>query len=154
MNELMRGILAELFAEAYEGASKPYTWFVDNKPNAGILGTLAALTAAEASYKQPSGSSIAAHSEHLRWSLALANAYMRGEQPTPKWADSWTLQTVDEAAWLALQEALKAEFAQFYRALTTLPNDLDAMTLTGAVAALPHAAYHLGAIRQMACRAP
>lgn len=148
--EQVLGVVLELFSEAYEGASKPYTWFVDNRPDAGLFGTLAGISAAKASQAPvPGGSAIAAHTEHLRWSLALANEYRRGGTPTGSWKESWSVREVDEAAWVRLQADLRQE----YEALRAgMPADVDwsqPEVLTGVMALAPHVAYHLGAIRQM-----
>lgn len=97
--ETFRSVLRELFGEAYTGPNQTYTWFIDNKPDSGILGTLSGLSAEDAARKGPTGSTIAAHTEHLRWSLALANAFTRGENPTPSWAESWTITAVDASVW-------------------------------------------------------
>ena len=74
-NEIIQSIIT-LFSEAYAGPPDPSsTWFIDNEPDSGILGIIASVPATAASWssneKQP-GTSIAAHVEHLRWSLANA----------------------------------------------------------------------------------
>jgi hypothetical protein len=57
--EQVLGVVLELFSEAYEGASKPYTWFVDNRPDSGLFETLAGISAAKASQAPiPGGSTI------------------------------------------------------------------------------------------------
>lgn len=149
MTETLRSILLELFSEAYTGPNGSYTWFIDNRPASGILGTLEGLSAGDASRPSPTGSTIAAHAEHLRWSLALTNAYVRGENPTPSWAESWTVTTVDAAAWGELRTDLRREYEAVLAALGRQEDVSDRQTLTGILALTPHAAYHLGAVRQM-----
>lgn len=143
-----------LLTEAYAGPPDPRaTWFIDNEPDAGILGIIAGVSAAEASTSvdgsgQP-GSTIVSHAEHLRWSLAMANAALRGEIYQGKWKESWQLVQADSAGWDRLRAALRSEFetlAQGLMAQTDLP-EVD--YLNGVLALLPHAAYHLGNIRQM-----
>lgn len=142
-----------LLTEAYAGPPDPSsTWFIDNEPDSGILGIVANVSAAEASESvdgsgQP-GTTIAANVEHLRWSLSMMNAAIRGETFEGKWKESWLLLEVDDAGWDTLRDNLRAEFEMLCRGLqaqTDLPDDY----LTGTLALLPHAAYHLGTIRQM-----
>ena len=149
MLDLFRTSLLELLSEAYSGPNHAYTWFISNEPGSGLLGTLENVSAEDASSRQPSGTTIAAHAEHLRWSLAHANAFARGEVPTGTWAESWSVHAVDEAAWQTLRAELKREFETLYTALQKQEDFSDPQTLTGIMALAPHAAYHLGAIRQM-----
>ena len=149
MTETLRNVLLELFTEAYTGPNGPHTWFVDNKPGSGLFGTLDGVSAGDASRPSPTGSSIAAHAEHLRWSLALTNAYIRGENPTPSWAESWTVRTVDAEVWQKLQADLRGEYEEVLAALGRQEDLSDPQMLTGILALTPHAAYHLGAVRQL-----
>ena len=142
-------IVAELFSEAYTGPNHAYTWFISSEPGSGILGTLEHVGAEEASRPQPRGSSIAAHAEHLRWSLATANAFTRGETPQLNWSESWSVQVVDANAWNKLRAELKSEYEALHRAIQSHPELSDEQLLTAMLAFTPHAAYHLGAIRQM-----
>jgi hypothetical protein len=73
----------ELLTEAYEGPPNPSsTWFIDNEPDSGILDLLANVSAEEASTSVDGsgemGSTIVSHAEHLRWSLEMMNAAIRG----------------------------------------------------------------------------
>ena len=145
--------IVHLLTEAYAGPPDPSsTWFIDNEPDSGILGIIANVSAAEASKSVDSsgesGTTIAANVEHLRWSLSMMNAAIRGETFEGKWDESWRLITVDDDRWDALRDELRAEFetlCQGLQAQVTLPEEY----LTGTLALLPHAAYHLGTIRQM-----
>jgi hypothetical protein len=145
--------LAMLLTEAYAGPPDPSsTWFIDNEPDAGILGLIAHVSAAQASrpVNGPAdpGSTIAAHIEHLRWSLAQTNASLRGEEPPWKWKESWHLIEADPAEWDRLRTDLQTEFEMLLQELPRLP-ELSGELLSGILALLPHAAYHLGTIRQM-----
>ena len=140
----------ELFDEAYNGPPDPKsTWFTDNAPNAALLGTLDGLDAEHASLLQASGQSLASHAEHLRWSLVLAQAYFRGEQPRPDWEESWRVQSVTQAQWETLRGDLKREYEAVRSAIAAVSDWSNPFFLKGTLALLPHAAYHLGAIRQM-----
>ena len=140
-----------LFSEAYEGpADASATWFIDNEPNSGIFGLIAKVSAVEASWSTENndpGTTIAAHVEHLRWSLANANRAMEGSQYQGNWKESWNTLQADETKWEQLRNELRAEFERVLMNLkkqTELPGDY----LTGVMALIPHAAYHLGTIRQ------
>src|SRR4029453_7424700 len=90
--------------EAFEGGQGSWTYFIDNRPNTGMLGTIDALTAAQAS--QPSGagdSTVAAHLHHVCFSLEEAAAFIRGDHSPRDWSESWKVKTVDDAAWAALR---------------------------------------------------
>jgi hypothetical protein len=145
-----------LLTEAYAGPPDPHqTWFIDNEPDSGILGLLAKISAAQASHSVDGsslpGSSIAANTEHLRWSLANANRALRGEPYQGNWHESWHLQTVDEAQWQQIRQALYTEFEDLRDGLkqqAELPGDY----LLGVLAMVPHAAFHLGVMRQMLAR--
>lgn len=142
-----------LLAEAYAGPPDPSgTWFVDNEPNCGVLGVLAGVSAVEASTSVDGsgsrGSTIAANAEHLRWSLANMNATLRGRPWNPDWDESWDLVTADEEKWNRLRQDLRAEYEALVEGIgqqVELPGEY----LNGGIALVPHAALHLGIIRQM-----
>jgi len=142
-----------LLTEAYAGPPNPReTWFIDNEPDAGILGLLATVTAAEASRSvdgsgQP-GTTIAAHVDHLRWSVANANNAMRGEAYNPNWGESWELTNADESRWDSLRRGLRQEYETLSELLKQ-QQDLPGPYLNGVLALIAHAAFHLGLIRQM-----
>lgn len=105
-------------------------------PDSGVLGIIASVTAAEASSSVDgsgeSGTTIAANVEHLRWSLAMMNAAIRGEPFEGKWKESWLLLAVDDASWDALQDKLCAEseiLLQGLQAQTDLPEQYLTRTL-------------------------
>jgi hypothetical protein len=145
-----------LFSEAYLGpADVSSTWFIDNEPDSGIVGMIAQVTAKEASWStnrsQP-GTTIAAHIEHLRWSLANANAALHGKPYLGSWSESWNTLDADEAMWDRLRHDLKKEFELLLENLQE-QDELTGAYLTGVMALIPHAAYHLGTIRQQIERA-
>jgi hypothetical protein len=150
MNEMLQSALTDIATELFEGAQGPGTWVVDNAPDQGIFGTLRALSAEEASRKPgPGKQSIAGHTSHLRFGIALANAYCRGEQPSHDWESSWETQEVSEIEWKALQASLRREVDEYMGHLSKeLPTD-DQETYTGWIASVVHTAFHLGSIRQL-----
>jgi hypothetical protein len=149
--------IVTLLTEAYAGSPDPRsTWFIDNEPDSGLLGLLGGVSAAEASRSvdgsgQP-GTTIASHVEHLRWSLANVNGTLRGEAWQPNWGESWKLNEADEAGWDRLRQALRTEY-ETLRALLGQQTALPGEFLNGTLALIPHAAFHLGMIRQMLERA-
>ncbi len=142
-----------LLTEAYPGPPNPAsTWFIDNEPDSGVLGILKGVSAAEASTSVDGsgreGTTIASHAEHLRWSLANANAALRGEDYQGRWKESWRLIGADPDQWDRLRGALRAEFEALLRLLPQ-QSQLEGDYLNGVLALIPHAAYHLGVIKQM-----
>lgn len=148
---LLISVARELFVEAYEGAQGTATWFVNNEPGCGILGSISPLTAQQASQAVTAGGrTVAAHIEHLRWSLANVNTVARGGEWNADWSTSWSVQTVTDEQWSALQEDLHREYEMVLQALDTVELDgSDRPMLTGILALAPHAAHHLGSVRQM-----
>lgn len=153
-----------LLKELYEGvpASEP-TWAIDNGPGSGILAVARGVNAAEASVSVDAsgsrGTTIAAHIEHLHWSLAQVNRTLRGEPWQSNWSESWDLLHADEAGWDRLRGDLRQEYERLRDVLAgmvaspeNLP-ELDEDALTGTLALAPHAAYHLGTLLQMVERA-
>jgi hypothetical protein len=154
-NEVIRSILT-LFSEAYAGPPDPSsTWFIDNQPDSGILGMIASVSATAASWssnEQQPGTSIAAHVEHLRWSLANANGALLGEPYQANWKESWNTLNADEIEWARLQKELRTEYDALLENLQK-QTELPGAYLLGVMALVPHAAYHLGTIRQLIERA-
>jgi len=143
-----------LYDEAYLGPSDPNagTWFTDNEPKCGFLGSIEALSAAEASrpLHRDEPLSIASHADHLRFALDLANRSTRGENPYAgaDWARSWDSRAVSEAEWKTLVAALRKEYEDFRIALATGKAWDDPQSMTGTLGLIAHGAWHLGAIRQ------
>jgi hypothetical protein len=144
--------VVDLLTEAYVGPPNPSsTWFIDNEPDSGVLGLVAGLSAAEASRSVDgsgeSGTTIASHVEHLRWSLAQMNAAIRGESQE-EWKESWRVLAADDSGWERLLAELRSELDALCLALKS-QQGLPEEYVIGLLALLPHAAYHLGNIRQM-----
>lgn len=148
--ERINGVIIELLSEAYDGPRHPYTWFINNDPESGILGTIKKLKAEEASTPIiENGTTIAAHIEHLRWSLNKTNSLLNGEDPTMNWSESWRVRRVDSEDWMLLIEQLSREFNRLVQSFSSGVSLASDEHLKEALALIPHAAYHLGAIRQM-----
>ena len=141
--------LIALYKEAYEGSTEKWTWFTDNAPNSALLGTLSTTSAADASRPAADGkNSLAAHAIHLLFSLEVALAYIKNEKPNNDWESSWKKQTVTDDEWKKVQSDTRAKYDELVQWLTT--NDKwDDDATHGALGILAHAAYHLGAMRQL-----
>lgn len=152
--ESLREAVLTLLDESFEGPPDHQgSWYTDHGRTAGLLRTLEAFDHQAASTPPgPGRATAAAHAEHLRYSLELANRALRGEDPysSADWKASWAKQTVDAGAWASLREAIRAE----YRNLRAAVADSSAWAeqqeaLTGVLAVIAHTAYHLGATRQI-----
>ena len=75
--------LLAVLAEAFDGPAQEWSYFTDRGAESGLLGTLASLTAADASHVW-NGSTIAAHANHLRFALAASAAWLGGGPRLPR----------------------------------------------------------------------
>jgi hypothetical protein len=149
---LNRAALA-LYDEAYQGPSNAKgTWFVDNEPDCGVLGTLETLSLerATAPLSPEDPISVASHAAHLLFALSLANRAAKGENPyaTAKWSESWAVTGLDAAAWRELVADLRKEYLAFRDFIASGKAWADETIMTGTLGVIAHGAWHLGAIRQ------
>ena len=145
LREVLRGLLRELI-EGPPGQAA----YVVNPGDRGLLGSLAKLSAADASARPGGRSSVAAHVDHVRFGFALLNRWFRGENPfaDADYAASWTRQQVTEDEWRQRRDELERE-ARAWVAAFEEPREWNEVTLNGAISSVAHLAYHLGAIRQV-----
>ena len=142
--------LSTVLRELLEGAAEDAGWALNPK-DPGLLQSLAKLTAETASAPSKTGSSIAAHTDHLRYGLEVLNKWSAAGETAFANADysvSWRRTTVSAREWSELQEQLRVEARKWMDWLGT-PRELNEADLTNAFASVAHLAYHLGAIRQM-----
>ena len=142
--------MTQLFNEAFEGrpAGQSHTWFVEGTE--GIFDVLDAVDSTRASKRATLGSStIYAHLNHARYALWLSNSYIRGEAPASDWEGSWAKQECSDEEWAQLGQELRKEFMDIVAFFETKPQWPEQDWLLGAMALLPHMAYHLGAVRQL-----
>ena len=146
---VLRAVLP-ILSEAFAGPADPRsTHFANNEPDCGLFGTLDALTAEQASVAvDEGGATAAAQAEHVRFSLDVSVRWMRGEREEADWARSWEVREVDDDAWTELRQELRKAYDAFVVMVHQQP--MDAELLEGLVASVAHAAYHLGALRQIA----
>ncbi len=141
--------LATLFSELVDGAPASGGYML-NPGDEGLLRSLDRLSPAAASAVTPTGSSIAAHVDHLRYGLSLMNRWSAGENPftDADWSASWRKVAVSADEWQTLRAQLRGEAARWLEALRT-PRDVQETELNGMIGSIAHLAYHLGAIRQI-----
>jgi hypothetical protein len=136
-----------LFDEAFERHSG---MFLDKGTT--LFETLGALDAAAASRAVgPDSGSIAAHVEHIRFYLDVAESYWLGQPPEAvDWKAIWrSTRAVTPERWEVLRAELRASHARV-RARLANPETWPAGTHPGDVMTFTvHTAYHLGAIRQI-----
>jgi hypothetical protein len=142
---------AALFHELVHGPERPGQAYMLNTGDAGLLRSLDAITASDASHSSAGGASIAAHVDHLSYGLSLLNAWRGGANPwdTADFTASWRIGPVSDAEWLELRSRLRAESQQWLDAMRAMRelSDKEANIVFGSIA---HLGYHLGAIRQIA----
>ncbi len=141
--------LSTLLSELVNGASKDSGYML-NGGDQGLLRSLDKVTALEASALTPTGSSIAAHTDHLRYGLSLMNRWSQGENPfgTADWSASWRRTKVSDAEWQQLRGDLRSELTRWLETVDR-PREVDEVELNGMIGSIVHLGYHLGAIRQI-----
>jgi hypothetical protein len=143
--------LTRLFSELVDGAQGRAGGFVLNTGDVGLLQSLDALSAADASRSVNAGATIAAHAQHLRYGLSLMNRWAtEGGNPfvDGKWDEAWKISAVDAGAWQEIRNGLRDEAHRWLQALGS-PREVAGVELTGMISSIAHLAYHLGAIRQI-----
>ena len=141
--------LTTLFSELVNGAS-PAGAYILNAGDEGLLRSLDKLSAAAASALTLTGSSIAAHVDHLRYGLSLMNRWAAGENPfdDADWSASWRKTRVSAAEWKQRRDELAGEARRWLEALRT-SREIGQTDLNSVVGSITHLAYHVGAIRQI-----
>ncbi len=144
------GQLRDVFREALDGPAHRWSYFTDQGPEAGLFGTLAKLGALDASRVVGTGGTpIAAHVFHVTFAFDASAAWIRGDRTPRRWQDSWSVSTVDDTAWAQLVTDLHRGYEDLSVAIQSHGASSEE-AIGGALGALAHVAYHLGAIRQKA----
>lgn len=147
MNDMLRKSFKMLLKETFDGPGENGSWYTESKPGSGFFGTLEKVSAEEASFLVQD-TTIAAHIDHTRYYLWMANTYIKGDKPELDWSESWKISSVDESTWSRFKVELQNEYTTLLENIHSLTS-LDEQTLNGILGSLAHSAYHLGAIRQM-----
>ena len=145
-------VLATLLAELLDGPRVRGEAYMLNSGDVGLLRSLDALSAAQASASANGGATIAAHVEHLRYGIALMNRWAaEGGDPfaDADYTVAWRTTAVSDIEWAQLRRALADETHRWLDALR-VPREVREVELNGVVGSIAHLAYHLGAIRQIA----
>ncbi|MCY4465319.1 MAG: hypothetical protein OXE46_07265 [Chloroflexi bacterium] len=119
-----------------------------------LFESLAQISAADASMPMGSCATIAAHVAHIDYYLRVLEDRMFGRDVSwVNWDEIWqTVGAVDEAAWAALQDDLRASYARIKGHLAGADEWQGTRELSSLMGIIVHSAYHLGEIRQMMCR--
>lgn len=142
--------LATLFGELVNGTPRDGGYML-NPGDEGLLRSLDKLTATDASATTPTGSSIAAHTDHVRYGLSLMNRWIAGDAKVfdnADWSASWRKTTVTDGEWQQLRNNLRGEATRWLDGLRA-PREVNEIDLNGVIGSIGHFAYHLGAIRQI-----
>ena len=142
--------LLNVIDEAINGPPEGFAYFSDRGDRAGLARLLEPLDALSAS-KIIGQRSIAAHVNHLVFSLAASTDFLEGNEGRVNWAESWTVQTVTPEGWSKLIADLSNGVDRLKQAIASTFGQSE-RTTGAALGAAAHLAYHLGAIRQKVCR--
>ena len=141
--------LSRLFAELLDGTPDS-GGYVLNRGDLGLHRSLRKLSANAASAVTETGSSVAAHVQHLTYALSLLNRWAQGENPwtCADWSESWKRTQVTESEWKDVLQQFDVQAAAWKESLRT-PRQVDDAELAGLLGSAAHLAYHMGAIRQI-----
>jgi hypothetical protein len=142
-------MMVTLLKELVDGAPMRGGYML-NPGDSGLFQSLDRIPAAEASKPTPTGSSIAAHVDHLRYGFSLMNRWSQGEEPfeDADWANSWKKTSVSDDQWRQLRADLQVETRRWLEVVGR-PREVSDEGLSAMVGSIAHLAYHLGAIRQI-----
>lgn len=140
--------MLESLKMSMEGDETNHGWYN------GLFFAIRDLTPVQASWSPAAGRpSIAAHTNHIRFTFNYFNRAYRGENAEVDWKESWAIQSVDQAAW----DKLRADLEQEYQALREFIQNRGAWKGRGLQTHMnnvAHTAYHSGAVRLLAQLAP
>ncbi|HEY3330606.1 MAG TPA: DinB family protein [Capsulimonadaceae bacterium] len=142
--------VAAIFGEAFSGlaAGADGTWFV--QAGEAFFETLDRLDASQASLAvAPGVNTIAAHVIHTAYYIELAIAVFNGNELPGDWPGSWKKQTVTEGEWAEVKATLHERVSSFLQTLDAVDLAAGPYLQADAIANAAHAAYHLGAVRQL-----
>ena len=139
--------LFTLLTETFESPLGASSAYLDQ--SAGLFTTLAGLSAKQASKPiTPTGTSVAAQVEHIRFYLDVVEQFMNGRTEKVDWTESWQTQEVTFEAWEGLRGDLDAAHKSVIKTFRNI-DTWDDDEIGDSLAILIHTAYHLGAIRQI-----
>lgn len=137
-----------LLRETFEGPP-PATASAYLDQGGGLFQTLDDVTAEDASRSvRPGAPTVAGHCAHVKFYLSVLHRYVQGSDEQADWKQSWLVRAVSPEEW----EALKRELREAYDAVAEALRSVEGWGerhIGGAMAAVAHTAYHLGAVRQL-----
>ena len=148
-------VLIDQFRETFEGEVTPgMCWITDGTPQSTVFGVIEALTPEQAlAAPLPGARSIAGHTAHLHFALALTARRLRGEDPPADWSKSFDLADASPRGWEALKRDLRSAYdgvlAILQESRGKQVREIPPINLVGLAATIAHNAYHLGAMRQI-----
>ena len=150
-DDVFRNALSGLLVEVFEGPPGSEA-FILNPKDPGFLRQMEALSAEVASSRpMPGHTTIAAHVDHVLYGLSLLNRWAAGEEnpwASADWNASWKRTVVTEAQWSDLCARFRQAVGEWQSAVGAR-RQWNALTASGAISSCAHAAYHLGAVRQI-----
>jgi hypothetical protein len=144
--EVVIGQIVNVLDETFIYRKRPWTYYTDNKPDAGFIGLLEGLSAADVS-RPIAGTSIVSHVHHVVFSLIEATAFISGDHSHKDWNESWRINSVNDAEWAQMLNHMRASFLSLRNAIRENAAR-DILAIGSTVGVLAHMAFHLGAIRQ------
>ncbi|WP_096186656.1 hypothetical protein [Evansella halocellulosilytica] len=143
--------LKTLMKETCEGPSEKGSHYTSVDPDAGLFGTLRALTAQRVSEPQKmSKAPIVSHVYHTCYYLKVMNSQFTNKPMKYDDDDSWNVIEVNEEQWHEILEEFKREYDTFIEKIE-VEEEWGEEKVQSALATLAHSAYHLGSLRQMVC---
>jgi hypothetical protein len=115
----------------------------------GVFEILDKLSAAQASQRLPGCTSIVAHVRHMTKYIEGDLIAINGGESSDDWDETWSVQEMDEGQWAAQKEVLREKSTEWIRLINANPTWENPDWMRGTIGAVAHAAYHLGAIRQL-----
>jgi len=141
--------IGTLFRELVDGRSTTEA-YVLNEGDVGLLRSLDRLSSDEAAHSSAGGASLAAHVDHIRYSLHRLNGWASGtDLGPPDWGASWRLSRVSDEQWKELRAKLASEVAA-WKSVLDRETVVDDDAMRSLASSVVHLAYHFGAIRQLA----
>lgn len=147
---MIKAAVKGLLRETFNGvAADAACWYIDAGPGGSMIDAIGDLSAEAASTPpREGGKTIAGHVAHAAYHLEVLSAFLLGEKQQINWKESWNVTTVNESQWKKLRTDLYTAYVRFERVVERI--HWKDVTLGAAIGAVAHAAYHFGAIRQMA----
>lgn len=150
-DSVFQRVLSNMLTEILNGPPGQEA-FVLNPGDPGLLRQLDSIDAKTASARpSPGQKTIAAHTDHIQFGLAILNRWAAGEANPwagVDWNASWKRTDVAEDQWRTLRDGLRRE-ADKWRKVVAARTSWDDMGAAAALSTAAHTAYHIGAIRQI-----